>query len=189
MAKPRARDGRGEPAVLRGAVRAPRRSAGRLQRMQLRNYQSSDLEALLVLWWNSWHSSASFRHPRPPAEWRRRWENILKHHSVVVVESNGALVGFAALDIARAVLSQIFVAPDAKRRGIGRRLFGWALSRCPNGLTLKTLAENAESRAFYRSLGMVEQGRSVNDFSGREEIEYAISSGRRATSARDSTTR
>lgn len=63
--------------------------------MQLRNYQSSDLEALLVLWWDSWHSSARFRHPKPLVEWRSRWENILKHHSIMVVESDGALVGFA----------------------------------------------------------------------------------------------
>ena len=113
-------------------------------------------------------------HPKPLSEWRLRWENILKSHTVVVAESNSNLLGFAALDVTRAVLSQIFVAPNAKRKGIGRMLFNWALSYCPNGLTLKTLVENSESRAFYKSLGMVEKGRSVNDFSGREEIEYAL---------------
>lgn len=93
---------------------------------------------------------------------------------MAVAESNGTLVGFAALDIERAVLSQLFVAPSAKRQGIGRALFNWAASYCPRGLTLKTLLENSEARAFYKSLGMVETGRSVNDFSGREEIEYAL---------------
>jgi len=92
----------------------------------------------------------------------------------MVAESNGTLVGFAALDVERAVLSQIFVAPNVKRQGIGRALFNWAVSCCPKGLTLKTLVENSESRAFYKSLGMGEKGRSVNDFSGREEIEYAL---------------
>jgi len=64
--------------------------------------------------------------------------------------------------------------PHAKRQGIGRELFNWAVSRCPKGLTLKTLVENSESRAFYRGLGMVEGNRSVNTFNGREEIEHAL---------------
>jgi len=79
--------------------------------MRLRPYQATDLDPLLALWWESWHSSA---------------------------------------------------------------LFAWACSRCPDGLTLKTLAENMESRAFYKSLGMTERGRSINDFNGREEVEYAL---------------
>ena len=96
------------------------------------------------------------------------------NHTVAVAESDGILAGFAALDVQRSVLSQIFVAPHAKRQGIGRELFRWALSFCPNGLTLKTLIENSESRAFYKSVGMVERGRSVNEFNGREEIEYSL---------------
>jgi GNAT superfamily N-acetyltransferase len=142
--------------------------------MKLRRYESTDMDPLLVLWWESWHSSASFDHPKPLSDWRRRWESILSNHEVVVIEADGKLVGFAALDVQRAVLSQLFVAPHAKRQGIGRELFNWAASCCPNGFILKTLVENSESRAFYRSLGMVEGGRSVNTFNGREEIEYAL---------------
>jgi GNAT superfamily N-acetyltransferase len=142
--------------------------------VKLRRYVPTDIEALLTLWWESWHSSATFRHPKPLSDWRSRWEGILKNHDVVVAEAGGKLVGFAALDVKDAVLSQIFVAPHAKRQGIGRELFNWAVSRCPRGLSLKTLVENSESRAFYRSLGMVEGHRSVNAFNGREEIEYAL---------------
>ena len=142
--------------------------------MNLRPYRATDIEPLLVLWWESWHSSASFQHPKPPSEWRARWENILKNHTVAVAEANGTLLGFAALDIERAILSQIFVASNAKRQGVGRVLFAWATSCCPTGVTLKTLKENTEARAFYKSLGMIEKGQSVNDFSGREEIEYAL---------------
>ena len=142
--------------------------------MTLRPYEPIDLEPLLALWWESWHSSASFRHPKPMAAWKSRWGDIARQETVIVAEVNGSIAGFAALDTQRAVLSQIFVAPGLKRRGIGRALFTWARSRCPDGLTLKTLAENAESRAFYKSLGMTEQGRSINDFNGREEVEYAL---------------
>lgn len=76
---------------------------------------SNRYRTLLLLRWDSWHSSASFRHSKPLAEWRNRWENILKNHAVMVAESTGTLVGFSALDIERAVLSKIFVAPNAKR--------------------------------------------------------------------------
>jgi GNAT superfamily N-acetyltransferase len=107
-------------------------------------------------------------------EWRSRWDEIAKRSIVVVAEADGSIVGLAAVDTELAVLSQIFVTPNLKRRGIGRALFDWARSRCPDGLTLKTLAENSESRAFYKTLGMTEQGRSINDFNGREEVEYAL---------------
>jgi GNAT superfamily N-acetyltransferase len=142
--------------------------------VKLRSYKPTDLEPLLALWWESWHSSASFRHPKPLSDWRSRWEGILEDHDVVVAEADGELLGFAALDVPNAALSQIFVAPHAKRRGIGRALFHWAVTRCPKGLTLKTLVENSESRAFYRCLGMAEGNRGVNAFNGREEIEYAL---------------
>jgi len=98
--------------------------------------EPTDIEPLLSLWWASWHSSPSFPHPKPLSDWRNRWEDILKTHDVVVAEAGGELVGFAALDVRDAVLSQIFVAPHAKRQGIGRELFNWAVSRCPGGGSL-----------------------------------------------------
>lgn len=98
--------------------------------------------------------------------------DILKDHEVVVAVFEDNLVGFAAVDVAGAELFQIFVAPEFKRRGIGHELFRWAQTRCPQGLALTTLVENSEARAFYKRLGMVEGGRSVNTFNGREEIEY-----------------
>lgn len=104
----------------------------------------------------------------------RRWEDILTHHEVMIAEGDGQLLGFAALEVEQSVLSQLFVSLEAKRRGIGRQLFYWAVSRSPGKLSLKTLVENTESRAFYTRLGMIERGRSVNTFNGREEIEYAL---------------
>jgi GNAT superfamily N-acetyltransferase len=92
----------------------------------------------------------------------------------MVAERDGKLLGFAALDVEHSVLSQLFVAPPEKRRGIGQQLFDWAVSRSAGRLRLKTLVENAESRAFYTRLGMMEGGTSMNGFNGREEIEYTL---------------
>ena len=142
--------------------------------MKLRPYTPADLEPLLKLWWESWHSSATFTHPKPLTEWRLRWGEILRDHDVVVAEGANGLLGFAAVNVEEAVLSQLFVDPNAKRKGIGELLFRWAAARSAGRLRLKTLTENSEARGFYAHLGMIERGTSFNEFNGREEIEYAL---------------
>ena len=143
-----------------------------------RPYRPADIEPLLVLWWESWHSSAGFAHPRPLGAWRSRWISLLETHEVAVFESGARLIGFAALDVRSAVLSQLFVAPAEKRNGVGRALFAWARARCGGRLRLKTLVQNAEARLFYEGLGMVEGARGVNDFNGHAEVEYVLSESR-----------
>ena len=51
----------------------------------------------------------------------------------------------------------------------------WVGLRCPNGFTLRTAATNEESRIFYEKMGLVEVGSGINDFNGKEEVEYASS--------------
>ena len=140
--------------------------------MIIRDYQPGDFEAVIYLWWISWHSSSSYRHHRAIADWKQRWHRLVQTHKIVVVEYQSQPVAFAALSPERCTLSQLFVSPDWKRRGIGRQLMQWVSSQCPNGFSLKTAADNEESRAFYEKLGLVEVGRSINDFNGREEVEY-----------------
>ena len=47
--------------------------------IELSEYRASDLEAVMRLWWDSWHGSASgLAHPLPFDAWRARWlEEIL----------------------------------------------------------------------------------------------------------------
>lgn len=142
--------------------------------MILRNYTEQDLNSLLSLWWDSWHSSASFDHPYPLEVWKSRWENLLLTHQVAVLETQETIIGFAAVNPQTKELSQIFVSPGRKGEGHGKTLFEWARSICGDSMMLKTLVDNSEARAFYRSRGMREVGYSVNDFNGKEEIVYSF---------------
>lgn len=140
--------------------------------MYLRPYQENDFEQLIQLWWDAWHSSSGYRHPKPIDAWRARWLEITKTHTIVVIDDGGKIIAFAALNLNDSLLSQIFVSPLHKRKGMGRMLLGWVSSQCPTGFHLKTALKNTESRAFYKALGMVEGDRSINSFNGREEVEY-----------------
>ena len=141
--------------------------------MKPRAYSSDDFEAVIQLWWDAWHASSGYQHPEPIAEWRRRWLNLESSHDIVVIEHRNTVIAFAALNSQACVLSQIFVAPDWRRKGIGTQLMHWVSSQCPYGFTLKTAADNSKSKAFYETLGMVQISNSINDFNERREIEYS----------------
>ncbi|MEI2297619.1 GNAT family N-acetyltransferase [Ensifer sp. MJa1] len=58
-----------------------------------------------------------------------------------------------------AELDKLFIDPDARAAGVGRRLFGWcveaALSR---GATVMTIDADPGAAAFYRRIGAVDDG-------------------------------
>ena len=85
--------------------------------LTLRSYRTEDQEAVVAIWWDSWHSiRPGLRHPHTFADWRTRWAGeIAPAQAIVVAEDEGAVVGFAAADVAGRVLTQIFVAPRHKR--------------------------------------------------------------------------
>lgn len=142
--------------------------------MKLRAYKDQDIDKLLQLWWVSWHSSSSFKHPRPIEDWKRRWESLLVSHQVSIIEEAGTIVGFAAVEPVNRELSQIFVSPEHKSKGYGKALFAWACEICGDSMKLKTLAQNTQARAFYSSRGMKETGYSVNDFNGKKEVVFTF---------------
>ena len=146
----------------------------RLVTVALRPYRADDQEAVVVLWWHSWHSiRPGLRHPRPLAEWRTRWANeIATRQTIVVAEDQGIVVGFAAADVPARELSQIFVEPGRKRHGVGRQLLAWARQTMPGGFDLHTLEDNAASRAFYERHGLVPGGIQTNPVNGMSTIEY-----------------
>ena len=140
----------------------------------LRTYREEDEDAVLVIWWNSWHSiRPGLSHPHPFADWRTRWVNeIIPAQEVVVAEDDGIVIGFAVAHIETRELTQIFVAPDRKGQGIGRRLLTGAQERMPAGFSLHTLAENHTSRAFYRRRGFVENDTRTNPINGMRQVEF-----------------
>lgn len=142
--------------------------------VELRSYQAEDEETVVALWWNSWHSIRhGLRHPQPLSDWRTRWANeIATQQEIVVAVDNGAVVGFAAFDVSRRELTQIFVEPHRKRQGVGRQLLACAQQRMPDGFCLWTLHDNLISRAFYERHGLAAGRTRINPVNGMSTLEF-----------------
>jgi GNAT superfamily N-acetyltransferase len=81
-----------------------------------------------------------------------------------VAEAEGAVAGFAALDLARASVWALFVHPTAERRGIGRALHRALLQgAAERGLQQLSLSTASDTRAerFYRTNGWQQAGLSA----------------------------
>ncbi len=100
--------------------------------MTIRTAIESDLPALTEIYnYEVMHGTATFDiHPKTVEE-RRGW--LLKHnrgnHPLIVAEEDGAVVGYASLSAYRdkeayssTVELSVYVAPNARERGIGSRL-------------------------------------------------------------------
>jgi GNAT superfamily N-acetyltransferase len=142
--------------------------------IELRPYRTDDAEAVVRLWWASWHSMRpGLRHPHTFDDFRVRWASqIVRQHDVMVAADAGVIVGFAAAAVADGELDQIFVDPGRKRQGIGRRLFAWAQRAMPDGFVLHTLVDNVTSRAFYEHHGLSAGDTRINPVNGMATIEY-----------------
>jgi GNAT superfamily N-acetyltransferase len=140
----------------------------------VRGYRIEDQDAVVTLWWNSWHSiRPGVRHPQPFAAWRTRWASeIAFKQKVVVADDEGTIVGFAAADVSARELAQIFVDPSRKGKGIGGQLLAWAKQLMPDGFSLHTLTDNLASRAFYERHGLIPGGTQINSVNGMETVEY-----------------
>ena len=140
----------------------------------LRPYRQEDADAVVTLWWESWHSiRPGLRHPHSFEDFRVRWAgHMVSQHEIVVADEDGTVIGFAAAALADRELSQIFVDPRRKRQGLGHRLLAWAQGVMPDGFILYTLVDNVASRAFYERHGLVPGDTKVNRVNGMATIQY-----------------
>jgi GNAT superfamily N-acetyltransferase len=79
-------------------------------------------------------------------------EHLLPENATWVVEDDGRIVAFAALQ--GDVLGHLFVHPDAQGSGIGTSLLGHAQRLRPEGFSLWT-HQASEACAFYEARGLV----------------------------------
>ena len=123
--------------------------------MKLRAYCPGDEASLSEIWFRSW-LSVGLDHPvvtqddltsRLPRDLCERWD-------VTLVDSGGRLLGFLALALEERRLDQLFIAPEAQGRGIGKRLFEVARQKMPTGFWLSTQPGNARACRFYERVGM-----------------------------------
>ena len=142
----------------------------------IRPFLPQDADRLAALWHASWQSTGvqAFREVTA-AELRQRVDQELAAGwEVFVAEHEGALLGFVALRRASRCLDQLFIDPDAKRLGVGRKLFDLARAAMPEGFRLRTAADNKEARAFYEAVGMTLDRTEPHPRHGHETAIYII---------------
>jgi ribosomal protein S18 acetylase RimI-like enzyme len=148
--------------------------------MEFREARVGDAGAIAMLHAESWRQHYrgayldTFLDGEVFADRRAVWSDRLAHPAnryTVVAQQDGALVGFAHLifdDDPRwgALLENVQVAHDLKRRGVGKRLMTEAAvvlrERRPcSELFLWVLEQNTSAQAFYLALGGVIAGREL----------------------------
>ncbi|MFI1361530.1 GNAT family N-acetyltransferase [Streptomyces griseochromogenes] len=94
-------------------------------------------------------------------------EVVVPSQETWVAEADGAVVGMMVLD--GDMLSQLYLDPDWRGRGIGDRFVALAKERCPDGLGLWTFQVNTPAHRFYERHGFVAV--EYTDGSANEERE------------------
>lgn len=134
--------------------------------MKIRQATQDDLETVRELWeafYTEW--------PEPPHR-QKGWDDIADDvrraidENVVLIAEEGGAVGFAlgwrhAQNPRLGYLSDLYVRPEFRRKGIGRALVAEAAAGLGRKyLVLTTETRNGPARAYYKGLGFEEE--SVN---------------------------
>lgn len=107
-----------------------------------------------------------------------KWREMLKNHvSVLLIECNKQLAGFASLCPARDTdtdpihcgeISAIYLYPNRWRKGLGTKLFNCAINELSSmgfdQVIVWVLKENRQARKFYESIGFRKTGHSKIEF-------------------------
>jgi GNAT superfamily N-acetyltransferase len=112
-------------------------------------------------------------------------ERALHDSSCLVAEQDGVIVGYAVLEYTffdQGFASMLYVADEARRRGVGRTLMQALETRCrTNKLFTSTNASNGPMQELLRSLGYIPSGVIHNLDAGDPELVFNLDlSGRTA---------
>ena len=93
-------------------------------------------------------------------------------YNVFVAKLDGEVVGFVAFS--EDELAWLYVHPDYQKRGIGRSLAEFALSKmAPGEKSVEVLADNEPARSLYRSLGFTKEELLHGHMPGNEGFEVS----------------
>jgi ribosomal protein S18 acetylase RimI-like enzyme len=137
--------------------------------MRLRPAEPSDVEALVEIHLSSSQQAMPWLPQLHTLEQTVWWmsHRVVGHLRVWVAESEGLVVGYAALGPGE--LEQLYVRPGYQGRGVGRLLLDQAKALEPQGLALWVFQRNTRARTFYEGHGF--QLISFTDGSRNEERE------------------
>jgi putative acetyltransferase len=131
--------------------------------------RSNDLAPLADLWVAVWQAVM----PQIDFTARRSWlitcvKDIEAQGGVTVCayDKGDKVAGFFLLDLGRAYLEQIVIAPPLFGSGLGRLLIGEAQRLSPDGLALDVNADNLRALRFYEKAGFERGEPGINPVSG-----------------------
>ncbi|WP_316959331.1 GNAT family N-acetyltransferase [Streptomyces sp. TRM68367] len=137
----------------------------------LRRATASDAGAAADVWLRSFATALpGVVRPRSDEEVRAYFRQVLvplRETWVAETPEARAIVGVMVLD--GGLLSQLYLAPEWRGRGIGDRFVRLAKERSPQGLSLWTFQVNKPAHRFYERHGFV--GVEWTDGRGNEERE------------------
>ena len=99
--------------------------------------------------------------------------DLSRYHGMF--DDKGTLIAYMGYwkVLEQAHVTNVAVAPAWRRRGVGKRLFGYVLQKAAQegveSLTLEVRPSNEAALALYRSFGMEEQGRRRHYYSDNGE--------------------
>jgi ribosomal protein S18 acetylase RimI-like enzyme len=133
--------------------------------MTIRAVTDADADAVRALW-----EAFEAEFPRPPGflaeSWAEAWPDLRRHASegvALVAEQDGRLDGYAfatALEGERSHVTDVYVRPEARRRGLGTALMRELAARLgqlgARWVSLDVLTTNSGARGFYERLGFAD---------------------------------
>lgn len=136
-----------------------------VRHVQLRpGRRSADVEELTYIWRDAVEATHHFL---PLSVIERQEQQVrdvyLPALRLQVAERNGALLGFIGMKAHK--VAMLFVADEARSRGVGSLLIDWAQGNYPS-LTLEVNEQNPRAAVFYINRGFVVTGRSAVDHEG-----------------------
>jgi len=150
------------------------RSDEKMPDVLIRDMREADLASVADVWFRAWHAAfPDLSHPMPYEAWLPRLRGEIAATCVCrVATCQDALIGFVAVDVAKACLEQIFVAPEHQGGGIGKRLVDDVKRLSPLGPTLTTLQRNVRAVTFYREQGLAAGRSGINPVNGLPNVEF-----------------
>ncbi|MFJ4470442.1 GNAT family N-acetyltransferase [Streptomyces sp. NPDC089424] len=140
-----------------------------MSRVAFRRAVAADAGAAADVWLRSFAAALpTVVRPRSDDEVRSHFRHVVVPlRETWVAETAEGLIGVMVLDGDQ--LSQLYLDPDWRGRGVGDRFLELARQRRPHGLTLWTFQVNTPAHRFYERHGFVAVERT--DGSGNEESE------------------
>ncbi len=125
-----------------------------MDQMNIRKYQEKDKDLLVTFWNEVFPDDPAHNEPSQVIEAKLKIDDL-----IFIAEKDGNILGacIAGYDGHRGWLYAVGVSPNHRRKGIGKKLVGFAINQLKNigciKVNLQIRSTNTKVAAFYKSLG------------------------------------